>query len=372
MPSFCERYHSISTRPPENEVAAHAGLLGFYEPNKGQHTKRRITCITGCGQELGWPVGLECELYILRAWLFAATKISRDSLGNERCSVLAASFTLTNNCQISVWPGVLSGAGTAPLSSTGFLLQKGESKTLSVPAGWSGRFWGRTYCSEDSTGKFSCVTGDCGSDKLECAAAAKPPATLAEFTLNGADGLDFYDVSLVDGYNLPMLVVPQGGSGNCTTTGCLVDLNGRCPSELRVTSADGDSVACKSACEAFGDSQYCCSGTHATPDTCKPTSYSQLFKQTCPRAYSYAYDDGTSTFTCTSADYVITFCPTVSTSQKSSGGHPEAAALPLVNTSMIYVGNEESSNAAPGRLQTATAGLAGLSVLATVIAVLLL
>ncbi|KAL0423841.1 UNVERIFIED_CONTAM: PR5-like receptor kinase [Sesamum radiatum] len=65
--------------------------------------------------------------------------------------------------------------------------------------------WGRTLCSQDSTtGKFTCVTGDCGSGALECGGGgAAPPATLAEFTLNGADGLDFYDVSLVDGYICP-------------------------------------------------------------------------------------------------------------------------------------------------------------------------
>ncbi|BBH08032.1 Pathogenesis-related thaumatin superfamily protein, partial [Prunus dulcis] len=140
-----------------------------------------------------------------------------------------------------------------------------------------------------------------------------PPATLAEFTLNGAGGLDFYDVSFVDGYNLPMTVVPEGGTGgNCTTTGCEVDLNVGCPSELKVAASD-EGVACKSACEAFGDPQYCCSGAYATPDTCKPSSYSQFFKNACPKAYSYAYDDGTSTFTCASANYLITFCPSHST-----------------------------------------------------------
>lgn len=140
-----------------------------------------------------------------------------------------------------------------------------------------------------------------------------PPATLAEFTLNGAGGLDFYDVSLVDGYNLAMTVAPQGAGtgGNCTTTGCLVDLNPGCPSELKVLASD-EGVACKSACDAFGDPQFCCSGAYATPDTCKPSSYSEFFKNECPKAYSYAYDDGTSTFTCASADYVITFCPTPS------------------------------------------------------------
>lgn len=212
-----------------------------------------------------------------------------------------------------MWPGILSNAGIATLPTTGFVLQTAESKTVTAPTSWGGRFWGRTLCTQDSAGKFSCLSGDCGSGKLECAGnAATPPATLAEFTLDGAGGLDFFDVSLVDGYNVPMLVAPQGGSGdNCTSTGCVGDLNGACPSELRVTSVDGkQSVACKSACEAFGSPQYCCSGAYGSPNTCKPSPYSQIFKNACPRAYSYAYDDKTSTFTCASAAaYTITFCP---------------------------------------------------------------
>lgn len=230
--------------------------------------------------------------------------------------VESVTFTLTNQCGYIVWPGILSGAGTPPLSTTGFALQPGESNSIYVPISWSGRLWGRTNCQYDSTGKFTCVTGDCGSGTPECSGGgAAPPASLAEFTLNGANGLDFYDVSLVDGYNLPMLVAPVGGKGgNCTTTGCLVDLNAACPTELRLNQAQSsESVGCKSACLAFGDPQYCCSGAYATPDTCKPSAYSQYFKAACPRAYSYAYDDGSSTFTCASADYVITFCPTVGT-----------------------------------------------------------
>ncbi|PQP96330.1 thaumatin-like protein 1b [Prunus yedoensis var. nudiflora] len=34
-----------------------------------------------------------------------------------------------------------------------------------------------------------------------------------------------------------------------------------------------------------------------------------MFKAACPKSYSYAYDDATSTFTCTGADYTVTFCP---------------------------------------------------------------
>ncbi|KAL2333805.1 hypothetical protein Fmac_015018 [Flemingia macrophylla] len=233
----------------------------------------------------------------------------------------SATFTIVNKCSYPVWPGILPGAGTAQLATTGFALQPGESSAVPVPTAWSGRVWGRTLCSTDSAGKFSCVTGDCGSYAVKCGGrGAVPPVTLAEFTLNGAGGLDFYDVSVVDGYNLPMLVEARGG-GNCTTTGCAADLNGGCPAELRVkttatAAASERGVACMSACEAFGDPRYCCSGAYATPDTCKGSWYSHVFKSACPRAYSYAFDDATSTFTCSSADYRITFCP--SSSSKSS------------------------------------------------------
>lgn len=43
-------------------------------------------------------------------------------------------------------------------------------------------------------------------------AGGKPPATLAEFQLAGFGGKDFYDISLVDGYNLPMRITPVAGT----------------------------------------------------------------------------------------------------------------------------------------------------------------
>ncbi|XP_059442203.1 thaumatin-like protein 1b [Corylus avellana] len=227
--------------------------------------------------------------------------------------VISTTFTIINKCEYTVWPGILSIGRSPAMSTTGFALQNGESMTITAPTSWAGRFWGRTNCSQDSTGKFSCVTGDCGSGKIECSGnGSAMPATLAEFTLGGAGGFDFFDVSLVDGYNLPMKVVPEGGTDqNCPSVGCLADLNDSCPSELKVTSADADgNVACKSACMAFNQSKYCCTGAYSFPSTCKPSRYSQIFKSACPQAYSYAYDDKTSTFSCASANYTISFCPT--------------------------------------------------------------
>lgn len=228
--------------------------------------------------------------------------------------VTGATFTFTNKCDFTVWPGILASAGSPKLDSTGFELAKGSSRSFQAPTGWSGRFWGRTGCNFDGSGHGSCSTGDCGSGQLECnVAGAAPPATLAEFTL-GSGSQDFYDVSLVDGYNLPMIVEGSGGSGTCASTGCATDLNRRCPAELKV---DGGG-ACKSACDAFGTPEYCCNGEYGSPSTCKPSMYSQLFKSACPKSYSYAYDDASSTFTCTGADYTITFCASVLPSVKSA------------------------------------------------------
>lgn len=133
-----------------------------------------------------------------------------------------------------------------------------------------------------------------------------PPATLAEFTLDGVGNQDFYDVSLVDGYNLPLNVVPS--VSGCGIPGCVRDLNDSCPTELQEI-VNGQVVACLSACEKFNTDLYCCRGAYSTPDTCHPTNYSQIFKAACPTSYSYAYDDASSTFTCSGADYQITFCP---------------------------------------------------------------
>ncbi|GMJ12079.1 hypothetical protein like AT1G20030 [Hibiscus trionum] len=218
-------------------------------------------------------------------------------------------FTFKNNCPYTVWPGTLAGAGPQ-LSSTGFELASQASSTLNVPQPWSGRFWGRTNCNIAS-GKFQCATADCGTGQVTCnGAGAIPPASLMEFTLAPNNGNDFYDVSLVDGFNLPVSVTPHGGSSVCNATSCAFDINAVCPSELQVKGWGGDVIACKSACLAFNQPQYCCTGAYSSPTTCQPTPYSEIFKSKCPQAYSYAYDDKTSTFTCTGGtNYLITFCP---------------------------------------------------------------
>ncbi|KAG6383597.1 hypothetical protein SASPL_156642 [Salvia splendens] len=192
---------------------------------------------------------------------------------------------------------------TQPLSTTGFALSSGDSFPLSVPASWSGRIWGRTLCSQDpATGKFACATADCGSGTVECSGAgAVPPATLAEFTLNGVGASTSTTSAWWTGTTCQCSWSP--GRRELLEHG----VRGR-PQRVVPVRAEGGwrrrrrgMRGCRSACEAFGDPKYCCSGGYATPETCGPTQYSQVFKNACPRAYSYAYDDKTSTFTCASA-----------------------------------------------------------------------
>ncbi|XP_020692740.1 thaumatin-like protein 1 [Dendrobium catenatum] len=223
-------------------------------------------------------------------------------------------FTIINNCRRTIWPGILSGAGIPLLSTTGFQLQSGQWRSIEAPSGWSGRLWARTSCVFDDSKPGFCLTGDCGTRKVECNGKGPvPPVTLAEFTLG--DEKNFYDVSLVDGYNLPMVI--EGEKGICAVAGCAVDVNEKCPPELRLGEAAP--VACRSACAAFGGDEYCCSGEFASPAKCKPTAYSEVFKTACPDSYSYAFDDASSIFTCAGAgQFTVTFCPLANPSEKSS------------------------------------------------------
>jgi len=223
----------------------------------------------------------------------------------------SAVFTLINKCSYAVWPAALTTSTNTTLSTTGLILKSGKTSIVTAPDTWSGHFWGRTDCNIDSvTGKFSCVTGNCRSGKLACnGKGPEQPTTLAQFSLSGEGGLDFYNVSVVDGFNVPILVVPVGGSGeNCSSTGCPVDLNNECPTDLRVYNKS-KVVACQGACSALKLKLFCCVGKYSSPETCQLSSYSLVFKRACPDAYSYPYDYGTKTFSCSSENYDIIFCP---------------------------------------------------------------
>ncbi|KAK3031916.1 hypothetical protein RJ639_036712 [Escallonia herrerae] len=163
-------------------------------------------------------------------------------------------LTVVNKCKESIWPGILGNAGHQTPKDSGL-----------------------HHCS--GTGGV-------------------PPATVVELTLGTPkSALHFYDVSLVDGFNLPVPMAPVSGGVQCGVAACEVDLNSCCPWSLAVKK-EGKVVGCKSACLAAKTDRYCCTSEFANPTSCKPTVFANLFKAICPRAYSYAYDELTGLKTC--------------------------------------------------------------------------
>ncbi|MBA0562254.1 hypothetical protein Golob_007314 [Gossypium lobatum] len=214
----------------------------------------------------------------------------------------AKNFTLVNQCKETIWPAIITDGGN--FHGEGFTLESGQTAFYNAPNGWSGRLWGRTGCSFDKNGNGTCQTGSCGTS-INCTSAGSLPVSIAEFTLG--DDIDYYDVSLVDGFNLPIVVKPGGGKGNCSIAGCDGDLRQNCSSDLEVKN-NGKVVGCRSACDAFNTDEYCCRGAYKDPVSCLPTNFSKSFKQVCPAASSYAYDDRVSIITCSASDYLVAFC----------------------------------------------------------------
>lgn len=225
-------------------------------------------------------------------------------------------FTL--GCPFAVFPAVFS--SIQPNTNNGFKLDPYTSRSIRLPCKWtSGRIWARTDCGGDGR---NCLTGDCGN--MVCSNSGQPDVTLAEFTLDGGQnpnfGNDIYDISAVDGYNLPISITPvngakTGGDGryDCTTAQCKYDFRNNCDDRLKEIK-QGRPQACLSACTKFNTDWYCCRGQFNRPETCQARNdpLVRFFKNKCPDMYSYAYDDQASTFSCQGnhgTNYVVSFCP---------------------------------------------------------------
>ncbi|KAI9764791.1 MAG: hypothetical protein M1840_008060 [Geoglossum simile] len=277
---------------------------------------------------------------------------------------------ITNMCSEVIHPAISTQSGIGP-GTGGFMLSPKDSKTLSVSSDWQGRVWGRTNCTFDGNrgvGRKSSL--------LELRAHGKQgdtPVTLAEFTLDSHTSQTYYDISLVDGYNLDLAIVfldtgnstlatippnltnpscvastsglaavpysPYSGGSSASVLGTnasfplpfensvsLKEVSRWCPWDLQLLppSKPGDGVypypddniprpifePCYSACSKFNRPSDCCTGEYDSPAKCKPGMYSQNVKRVCPDAYSYAFDDQTSTFIIPSGGgFEIVFCP---------------------------------------------------------------
>ncbi|KAF3451223.1 hypothetical protein FNV43_RR07316 [Rhamnella rubrinervis] len=202
-----------------------------------------------------------------------------------------AQMHIQNNCSFTVWAAAKPGGGRQ--------LNKGETWTLNVK--YQGRIWGRTNCDFDENGRGKCDGGDCDG-LLQCQTGPRAPCTLAEYSI-GQNNVDNLDISLVDGFNVPIGISPTNTSSkskNCRPIKCAADVNEPCPMELR------DPGGCNNPCTVFRNDQFCCRS-----NICEPTNYSKFFKHLCPDAYSYPLDDATTVISCLTgtSGYNIMFCP---------------------------------------------------------------
>ena len=201
----------------------------------------------------------------------------------------AARFDIKNNCNVTIWAAAVPGGGRQ--------INPGGTWSLEVtPPRTDGRIWARTKCSFNASGVGKCLTGDCGG-LFQCQGYGATPCNTAEFALSQFQKLDFYDISLIDGFNVPMIFNPT--SLECTGIDCTGDLNGNCPTELKAPGG------CYNPCAVFKTEEYCCTG-----GKCKATNYSMFLKGGCPGAYSFPLDDKVSSYTCPGgSNYNVVFCP---------------------------------------------------------------
>ncbi|OCF74263.1 hypothetical protein I204_04633 [Kwoniella mangroviensis CBS 8886] len=240
-------------------------------------------------------------------------------------SAITREITVKNSCKTTIWPGLYTGNDTTiPNQITGWQLQPKQSTSFQVPGNWTaGRIWARTGCTIDERGLFVCLTGSCGNGTATdavCLTTNDPPATLAEFTLS-FDKEDNYDISLVDGYNVPLNIYPS--DQNCLSPVCEGNVNKYCPPLLRTgLDKNGVNLGCMAPCNAgFGDELYgnraCCTGAYGNDSMlCESCGmdYYDMFKDNCEFSYAYAYDEKSDTalHTCPAtslAGYTIEFCP---------------------------------------------------------------
>jgi Thaumatin family len=248
-------------------------------------------------------------------------------------------------------------------------LDDGDYHDYDIPAGGvaSTRFWPKLGC--DATG-HACAVGDNGEGGgAPCpAGGCEPPFDSkfeATFAATGSADATWYDLSLVDGFTLPLTVTPLGagaGAGTCTVSDCSTLTLDACPDhddlgggtypayadvDLRVSDPGGAAIACLSPCKrwnypapyGFGQAEADDPGLHMccptpidpqsgnctvangcmTPDACRNaidpmsvvhTAYVAAVHARCPSAYSYAYDDGAGLHDCPAdTRFVVVFCP---------------------------------------------------------------
>jgi hypothetical protein len=246
-----------------------------------------------------------------------------------------------------------------------------------VDKGWAGRFWQRTGCKFNKDGLCDggdcCDAGGCVNKDHKfakaCFYSGNPPVLVIEPTFDAPSGngpIDYFDTSMVDGYNVLMSIAAMPNTYNpspdpgmdpkywCTTVGCdssptcpefLKDSKGNCWSPCQYAVRNGlptaeqeklccscnmkDPCTCPDLCcdghygcspftpEGKAHPNMCCDpwGTHNNnrPWDQKYIDYIDAVKKACPEVYAWQFDDFKSTINCRKTnglvDYKLTICP---------------------------------------------------------------
>jgi hypothetical protein len=212
---------------------------------------------------------------------------------------LPRTLYLENRCTQTLWSFAIPPStfpNGAPLK-----MAPGQVYAVGWSNGFSGRIWGRTEC-----------TGS--GENLSC--AQRHFDTLAELTLTAGLASDWYDISLVDGFTLPLAIIQLdapwtstsvyvpggllGADSLCGSPVCAANLNENCPAAWQEKDSHGNVIGCENGMSG-------------------PSAGTQYFKNGCPTSYSWSSDDPQSLFRCPSAgqnagvgskDYEIIYCPT--------------------------------------------------------------
>jgi hypothetical protein len=206
---------------------------------------------------------------------------------------------IENHCTYTIW-NFAQPAATFP-NSVPLKIDPGQAFAVGWSDNFSGRVWGRSECT--GTGA-----------NLKCAQTRAD--SLAEWTLTRGMNSDWYDVSLVDGFTIPMGIIQMdapftlsdayvpggklGQDGICGSPICAADLNANCPAGQQQKDAMGKVVGCVNGMKG-------------------PSAATMYFKAGCPTSYTWDFDDPQSLFRCPDAaqnagkgakNYKLIYCPT--------------------------------------------------------------
>jgi hypothetical protein len=185
----------LSRRP--SGLAWVACVLGVLAPAGAGHAGRTLTFVNQCAE----PV-----------WFGATGGFTQNCGSGNTCPAGQACLT-TRNPPGCFW-SLPAPSGGNKLAASGGTASVALNAPPSGNVAWSGNVYGATGCNAQGA---NCQTAACVGGTCPPGTGVVGPATLAEFTLL-TNGADTYDVSLINGVNLPVSMAPTAGQQLASST----------------------------------------------------------------------------------------------------------------------------------------------------------